>query len=197
MFDIRLLLDMDGVLADFVGGVCIAHNRPNPYEDPANFGKFDMEHLWGITHHEFYEPTNNVEFWANLRKTPEANALVELAEDLVGEQNVAILTAPSRADQCLIGKRAWIASHYPRYGDRLIFAPMRSKRFLAGPTNILIDDRDRNVDDFIAAGGHAVPVPRSWNRWHADRHRTLDYVTLMTTVMVSKLRKGQAVSCSI
>ena len=42
-------LDMDGVLADFVDGVCQAHDRAFPYDDPSNYGHFDIEPLWGMS----------------------------------------------------------------------------------------------------------------------------------------------------
>lgn len=39
------------------------------------------------------------------------------------------------------------------------------------PNQILIDDRDKNVDHFIAAGGNAILFPQVWNSNHAVQDR--------------------------
>ena len=49
-------LDMDGVIADFVGGICHAHNRPYPYDEPAALGVWDIEKLWSMSAAEFCSP---------------------------------------------------------------------------------------------------------------------------------------------
>jgi hypothetical protein len=41
-----------------------------------------------------------------------------------------------------------------------------AKKFLAGPDRLLIDDRDRNVEEFVAGGGHAILLPRLHNADH-------------------------------
>lgn len=161
----KIFLDMDGVLADFVGGACTAHNR-TCYDHPSHYGEFNLETIWGISAAEFWAPTNNFEFWASLAKTPEADMIVETAVKLVGWENVAILTSPSLHPSCVPAKRYWIEKYYPRLTKNMIFA--WGKGFIAGPGKLLVDDRDRNVDDFRAGGGHAVLVPRLWNQRYYD-----------------------------
>lgn len=161
----KIFLDMDGVLADFVGGACKAHNR-TCYDHPSHYGEFQLEKIWGITPAEFWKPTNSFEFWASLAKTPEADMIVETAVKLVGWENIAILTSPSLHESCVPAKRYWIEKYYPRLTKNMIFA--WGKGFIAGPGKLLVDDRDRNVDDFRAAGGQAVLVPRLWNRRYND-----------------------------
>lgn len=158
----QILLDMDGVLADFVGGIARAHGRPDPYTSKSSFGVFDIERLWGMTSKEFWFPADSLEFWAGLSPTPEAFPLVSLCQSLVGRHNIAILTSPSSSVQCIPGKRQWIDRYFPQYASRMIFGS--AKQFLAAPHRILIDDRDSNVDSFIMAGGPAILLPRLWNR---------------------------------
>lgn len=171
---------MDGVLADFIGALSIAQCKPNPYTDPAirgaALGCWDTDKLWGISVKEFWAPSNTYEFWDTINKTPEADDIVDLVYRLVGEENVAMLTAPSTFEGCIPAKRAWIRRHYGDLSKRMIFT--LSKEFLATPTNILIDDRDKNVDDYYRAGGPAILVPRLWNRLHALANigMTLDFV---------------------
>lgn len=164
----QCFVDMDGVIADFVSAISRAHNRPSPYTDPRtlgiSLGLFDMEKIWGITAKEFWVPSNSHEFWATIEKTPDADAIINLAESQFGSENVAILTAPSQAEGCISGKREWIKHHYPQFKQRIIFAS--AKEFLAGPDKFLIDDRDKNIDAFRGAGGTGILVSRLWNQCH-------------------------------
>ena len=44
-----------------------------------------------------------------------------------------------------------------------LFAPSHQKQLLAGKNRILIDDSQRNVEQWKQAGGRAVLVPQPWN----------------------------------
>jgi 5'(3')-deoxyribonucleotidase len=166
----KAMLDMDGVLADFMKAICKAHNRPNPYvNNPSAYSEFNTEKVWGITPEEFWAPIQgeSLDFWAGIDKTPEADRIVRLVCREFGMDNVAILTAPSRDVGSVPGKRAWMDKHYPRLAKNMIFTS--AKGFLAGPKRILIDDRDRNVVEFKQAGGDAILFPRLWNSsWMHD-----------------------------
>ena len=161
MQPMRVFLDMDGVLADFVGGVHRVHGRPNCYDNPSNLGRFDIEACWGVSAEEFWEPTDTFEFWNGLDKMPDADAFVDFVCGEFLTSNVAVLTAPSKACACFTGKRAWIERYYPQFKRRIIYGT--AKDFLAGPNRILIDDRDRNVEEFAEHGGIGILVPRPWN----------------------------------
>ena len=169
----KCFLDMDGVLSDFVGGACKAHGR-TIYDKPEHIGKFDMEKLWGISVAEFWKPTDNYDFWFNLEKTPEADRLVDLAYRSFGRENVAILTSPSLNKECIPAKRDWLKKYYPGLNKTMICA--YGKGFLAGPGRVLVDDRDRNIEDFRQDGGMVVLVPRLWNKDYDLAGRTWEVV---------------------
>ena len=172
---LKLFLDMDGVLADFVTGACLAHNRPSPYLDPEALGIFDMEKLWGISVNEFWRTIDaKVDFWDTLQKTPEADALVAAALSMFSIDNIAVLTAPSMDPTCVPGKRRWMQKHYPQLAKRMIFASAGAKQFLAGPSYILSDDRDKNISQFKLAGGVGILMPRLWNAGYGRAHHSLD-----------------------
>lgn len=162
----QCLLDMDGVIADFMGQLCKYHNRPSPYLDAANYGVWDTETLWGITVKEFWAPIkeDSEHFWKTIPKTPEADEIVRLATQYFGEENIAILTAPSDDEGAVPGKRKWMKKHFPQFEKRMIFGS--AKEFLAAPYRTLIDDRDKNVEAFRKAGGKAILLPRLWNSEH-------------------------------
>lgn len=171
----RAYLDMDGVLANFIDGVCNAHGRPSPYLDPANHGKSEIDHIWGMTATEFWAPVNNSpEFWDGLQRMPDADDIVASVIRAFGEENIAILTAPSMDPQCVPGKRRWMRKYYPMFSQRMIFGS--AKDFLAGPHRFLIDDRDKNLEDFERHGGHSICVPRLWNNAHANADRAAIHV---------------------
>jgi 5'(3')-deoxyribonucleotidase len=161
-----IFCDMDGVLVDFVGGMCAAHECTSPYAFSTSLGVFDMEKLWGITAAKFWEPANHPGFWSSLGKTPEADEIVDLACSTVGTENVAILTAPNLSQYCVPEKREWIARYYPQLRNNILYGS--AKRFLAGPGRVLLDDRDLNIENFRAAGGCGITVPRLWNKEHAE-----------------------------
>lgn len=159
----KCFLDMDGVLSDFVGAACRVHEL-TCYDKPEHIGRFDMEKIWGMTLEQFWRPTNDWHFWAELEKTAEADTIVELATKTFGEKNIAILTSPSLDPSCVPAKRHWVKKYYPQFAKNMIFS--YGKGMLADPGRVLIDDRDRNVEDFNAAGGFGVLVPRLWNVRH-------------------------------
>jgi 5'(3')-deoxyribonucleotidase len=179
----KLLLDMDGVLDDFVGGASKAHSRTSPYEDDQGHGVFDMEKLWGISTNDFWAKCQGYNFWFWMEKTKEADEIVNLATAYFGVDNIAILTSPSDPDrECVEAKRDWIKKYYPQFSKRIIFGS--AKEFLAGPERVLIDDRDRNVEDFRAAGGATVLVPRPWNKENDRSGKVLEVVKLGLAVIM-------------
>lgn len=169
----RVFLDMDGVLADFVGAIHRAHGRPNCYDDPANFGKFDFEKIWGMSLEEVWT-IDTFEFWDTIEKTPEADAIVKFAVDWVGWENIAIVTFPSDGPGCVPGKRAWMKRHFPKLAHQMVFTSF--KQALAYHDSILIDDADKNVTAFRNAGGLAVLLPRPWNSAYAERQNPLGVI---------------------
>lgn len=153
---------MDEVLAMFVIPACLRHGRPFPYDDPAHFGVFGLQAIWGITAAEFWKPLDTGDFWHQLPKTPEADAIVELAVKKVGVDNVGIMTAPALDPYCVPQKREWIRRHFPAFSHRIIFTGAKS--MIASQELLLIDDHDTNVEHFRAAGGRAILLPRPWNQ---------------------------------
>jgi 5'(3')-deoxyribonucleotidase len=173
----RVLIDMDGVLADFMKGLLKAHKIDKTVEEvyANHLGIWLAEELLGMTSVEFWKPID-YRFWENLPVMTGAQDIIELAEKLVGRVNVFLWTSPCANEGCFDGKRAWIKKHLHRqYQLKNLIAG--SAKFLgASPTTVLIDDADHNIDAFHAAGGIPCLVPRLWNREHAFRHQAIDTV---------------------
>ena len=155
MGDKVILLDMDGVLVDFVGGAYKHHRRPMPDAVP-----WKIWETMGIDEKEFWEPLG-YDFWAGLDWTPDGKELVHNLQAMVGVHRIALLTSPCLTPGCAEGKLAWIKRHLPQFERQYLLGP--AKQFAAGPGKILVDDHYPNVEKFREAGGQAVLVPRPWN----------------------------------
>lgn len=155
----KILLDMDGVLADFAFRALQANGLP---PDPSLFAK---DYYAGVGRETFWRKINLLgpEFWHFLPLTKEANEIVSLAVSYFGTENVGIATSPSQStlSNCLAGKSSWMHKHFPALASHLIF--LDHKELLASPYHLLFDDQAKNVDAFTLAGGEAFLVPRPWN----------------------------------
>ncbi len=164
MSTMKCFLDMDGVLTDFVRAMCERHRVVNPYDDPKNYGNYNMAELLGMNHGEFWFPAEHHQFWAAMNWMPDGREILEFVEETFGEENVCLFTDPSQSGTSASGKMNWVNRLIPRYNGRLLIG--KPKAFCAHAGVVLIDDRDENVDQFNEAGGQAILVPRPWNRLH-------------------------------
>jgi 5'(3')-deoxyribonucleotidase len=171
------LLDMDGVIVDFVAGAMRAHGISKTQEQlwEGSLGQWDMAPLFRVSWDEFFRPMSE-DWWANLDWTPDGEAILKMVEERFDQ--VVIVTSPIMTTGCHEGKLRWMRRHLPKKysrGSGHIFAT--PKHLMSNPSHVLIDDRDENVDRFRAyGGGVAVEVPRISNRQHPRRHWTLDEV---------------------
>lgn len=156
-----IFLDLDGVLADFVTAACNIHRRP--------FYKaleWDFFKEWGYNDDQFWDPINNLGknfYQFHVHPYPWAYALWNEVR-ATGEE-VVILTNSSDNGPGMVGKMAWIQNHLAGIkGNEVIFCA--KKHLLARPDRLLIDDNEKNIMDFEAAGGRGILFPRPWNSNH-------------------------------
>lgn len=166
-----ILLDMDGVVADFVGAACAAHGRTTDGVDCWNF--FEK---WGITEDEFWAPINagGREFWANLEPYPWFDELVSMVS--MADPKFYLCTKPSTQADCLAGKMDWIHRHFGKHFRRYFFAP--DKQWLAAPGRLLIDDSDENCNGFRNSMGGAHCFAQPWNTCSIFQDRRMDFARL-------------------
>ena len=144
-------LDMDGVLADFFGGV---------------------EYLFGVDH--WKELTNDktkdlkkqvidritgTDFFAVLPKFSTADALIEMVKKFTGGK-FSINTSPLRGDNenSAKYKKVWISNNIEKPDEIIVTGRKESyaKDKASGTPNILIDDRPINIQKWQAAGGYGI-----------------------------------------
>lgn len=159
----NILLDMDGVLSDFLSLALEKLNEEYKVritvDTYANYGKFDMAHYYGCSEKRFWEILErNDDFWCNLKPFPWAK---ELYEWLCTKGDVTICTSPSHHLKCAGQKMEWIKQHIGVENSHMMVGSR--KHLMARPTNVLIDDLASNTMKFREAGGQAILVPSNWN----------------------------------
>lgn len=177
----NIFIDLDGVLCDFVGGVCRYLGKSNPYgeeidcvggESPVfdgrtqreinkNPGRYDLHNLLGVSESEMWDAINERDFWASLDAYPWAHDFVSYCERFGA---VYFATAPSLHWSSPAGKHLWIEKHFPRFLRRYVIG---APKFLLANTNaVLIDDNEKNCREFRKEGRECFLFPRPWNeKW--------------------------------
>lgn len=156
----KLLLDMDGVVVDFVTGYFSMIGKKYDRWKP---GVWDIQEATG---HEMDENLLTTEFWANLPWMQDGPIILKTLEREFGSENICILSSchVRRVGDACAGKIKWILKHMNSYHERYLFGP--NKSFCSHRDSVLVDDRDENVNKFRAEGGRAILIPRIWNSAH-------------------------------
>jgi len=156
-----ILLDMDEVLVDFIGGACevfgvprqeLEDNRPNNQWEIVSVlseclqSKLTLDGFWEEIH-EYGQ-----DFWIDLKPLPWAEELLSLVRETTN--NWYIVSAPSRCHSSHVGKIKWLKSYFGKEFDKFILTP--HKHLFAKRKTLLIDDRESNVTKFMQHGGDAL-----------------------------------------
>lgn len=168
----RIILDMDEVLSDFVGGAAAIHGLS--LADVLKHwtpGKWDMTRPVGdalgrpnFRDNDFWEPIHNNEgFWSGLSELPCARRIFEVVQK-VSKGDFMIVTAPNNCTSSHVGKIKWLKTFRDRHFNSFAITP--HKHFFANSDSVLIDDRESNCDKFIRHGGRAILYPAYHNRLH-------------------------------
>ena len=167
----HVFVDLDGVLADFVGAALELHGRPDVLDNWPP-GEWNISAVLGVSSGEFWKALDRqgAGFWESLEPFPWTFELL----DTIGKvAPFTILTCPSLDPGCLDGKVRWLHRHLGRSFRDFLIGP--SKHLLARPEFVLIDDSDRNIARFREHHGHGILFPQIWNANHSQNDR-LAYV---------------------
>ena len=143
----RIFLDMDGVLADFLAGVEMPEYIGHPLtNDDAGHTEYDLRK----------EELTNKRLFANLPPMADMYDLIAYVKHC--EVPWEILTAAGTVNRNLVvyDKNEWVK----RYVDPTIPVTCTfsgsQKAAYALEGNVLIDDRKKNIDAWVAAGGIGI-----------------------------------------
>lgn len=153
----HILIDMDGVLADFIRPACKLVGVDFDKYPP---GEWEIAKVAGISDDDFWRTIERQpDFWVNLPKTPHFGELIKFVESL--KVRWSISTSPSMDPNCVKQKVLWMRQHIgPRFNSYMIG---KQKELMAAPGRVLIDDSDRNLERFERAGGRGILFPAQWN----------------------------------
>jgi 5'-nucleotidase len=163
MKKINILLDMDGVLADFFSGALEALNRDfnkkiTIEKYAIEFGQWGTYDYYGITQEQFWESIHSTpDFWYNLKPMPWAKSLYDMLSEI---GDVTILTTPSLDPSCAMQKLQWLDNYLSIKSDKVL---MGARKYLLAGNGILIDDYHKNIEKFEEAGGDGILIPSNWN----------------------------------
>jgi hypothetical protein len=156
---VKVFLDMDGVLTDFVRGCWRWFAHHVPYREV----KWLLEPQFGFAKaNEFWEALTR-EFWATLEWTPEGEELFQGLVRIAGAENIVLCSSPSPWGKAgsAAGKIDWIEKRLPNWKSRYILSPCKHEA--ANSNILLIDDNNDNCEKFRKAGGFSLIVPQPWN----------------------------------
>ena len=157
-----IYLDMDQVLTDFNKVICEKFGLPYPPQI-----------------YNFFEPIRDVvneictiDFWQNLPWMYDGRDILQVVEERFDTIYIVTSTMPNLGS--FTGKMMWIQNHLPAYSNYTIHIPFGvPKSLLAKPDTLLIDDRDKNVEEFVKAGGYGILVNRPWNKGYERADHTV------------------------
>ena len=144
-------LDMDGVLADFFGGVEFLYGVEH-WKELTNDKTKDLKK-------QVIDRITGTDFFAVLPKFSTADALIDMVKKFTGGK-FSINTSPLRGDHenSAKYKRVWISNNIEQPDEIIVTGRKESyaKDKGTGTPNILIDDRPVNIQKWQAAGGYGI-----------------------------------------
>jgi hypothetical protein len=140
---------MDGVLADFFGGV---------------------EKLYGVSHwkqlasdktkdlrQDVIDRITGTNFFETLPKFPTTDPLISMIKKFTGGR-FSILTSPLRGDHDNSAKykKVWINQNIEKPNETIVSGKKEKYATTDGTPNILIDDRPINIQNWESKGGYGI-----------------------------------------
>ena len=174
----RIILDLDEVLVDFLSPACIVHGTTKTQLIESGIwqpGISGLHKVLGISLDAFWQKLNAAgnEFWEDLEPQPWADELLELVIDKSGGDWL-IASTPGYSSDCYIGKTDWLKNFFGYKFNR--FAVFPYKEMLANKKTVLIDDQEDNILKFSKEGGRSILFPTLGNVLHRYRLNPMPFV---------------------
>jgi 5'(3')-deoxyribonucleotidase len=138
----KIYLDVDGVFANFEEMVSDHFGTP--------FKQVDVDKMWDFIHDRL---KNKQPVFSELNKMPDADALMKYVKGY----DIEFLTSAGdrHTPEAVRQKKAWLKKNYP--GIKVNTVPTsKEKARWAEPAAVLIDDRTKSINPWVAAGGIGI-----------------------------------------
>ena len=152
-----ILLDMDGVIANFIQaaieatGVPITHGQWSTWN--AHFAHMDDSEFWERI-------ARRPSFWRDVKPYPWAEELVEMCRAVAP---VVFCSTPVTDPKCASQKIEWLRLNRFMAQNQNDYIFTHNKGLCGHPSRLLIDDGQHNIEAFEAAGGRTILFPQPWN----------------------------------
>lgn len=171
----KILLDLDGILANFAKGACEIHGYDwDEFMERHELGTWYLPKTLGVSLTEFWKPINaaGASFWKGLEPYYWTASLVGIVSSYDPEYKLC--TTPSPCPLSQQGKLQWAANELGLGEDRVLFS-IRKEEFANNQT-LLIDDADYNVGPFVTCGGFGILFPSPFNQYKRFHGRPLEWI---------------------
>ena len=162
--DFRILLDLDGVVADWLGHAIKTFGLNTKSEMIRQILSSDVRGLEKVIDPDFMWKVidaGNDQWWDEIPLFPWSQYLYSEMQKL---GSVCFLTQPSEHGPSAHGKTHWIQRHFKTKNSLLGAA----KQFCASRYSFLIDDTPKKLNDFLNAGGNAILFPNAFRMLNTE-----------------------------
>ena len=163
----RVLIDLDGVIRDFVGSLIRVYNRVHPEHQVQPINSRQLEDFFPIGPgiYRFMEPGLVEEIMQDVQPYPEA---LEALHRWKNEYEIVVVTA--QPDMIKASTYIWIGKYDLPTNEVHITYQKSEVRGAA-----LLDDFPDNLQEFADSGRLAVCLDQPWNQqWQGKRVKTVD-----------------------
>lgn len=135
--DFIIYCDIDEVLTDLSGSA---------RDLDKNIDSYPQSRYWGIIKNE------GIRFWENMKWLKEGKKLWNFIKDY--EPIIISAYSPEMAENSIKGKRKWVSKNLGKEVEKRTVVCRRAEKMShACPNSILIDDSEKNVNEFNLNGG--------------------------------------------
>lgn len=169
-----IFLDMDGVIADFIGSV----EREFVARGLLKKGWKDSLLSYSIhntmnkdAYNKFWKHCEDFKVFERADEFSHTRALIALCQNYT--HDICILTSAGDTPSFFAQKKAWLNAHGFKH-EKVVMT--KNKELLAASNRLLIDDCEANCEAFSRFGGDSILFPQLWNRNRNYRCSPLDFV---------------------
>jgi 5'(3')-deoxyribonucleotidase len=166
-------LDFDGVIANWTGTTLTRAGKNVPQK------QFISNYYAGnIGRHVIDEMMKSIDFWASIEPYSHAEKLVETINEIF-ENDWCFLTKGIGHNASFTGKAVWCEQYFPQYIKRLVITGSKKCNLCRHPSQFLIDDNVKNVEEWKKNNGVAYRWKEITDDWQEQADKQICELKLL------------------